>query len=81
MLILTRQEGEAVVIGDPLNPICVLHIQSIRSDRVRIAFEAPPSVAVHRHEIAERIRDNQAATARRTTPDGHNRTAEERRRA
>lgn len=55
MLVITRKEGEEVVIGDPRNPIGVIRIATIRGDRVRVAFEFPKSVEIHRREIAEQI--------------------------
>ncbi len=55
MLVITRREGEEVVIGDPRNPIGVVRIASIRGDRVRIAFDFPRSVQVHRREVAIQI--------------------------
>lgn len=55
MLVITRREGEEVVIGDPANPLGVVRIASIRGDRVRIAFDFPREVQVHRREIADQI--------------------------
>ncbi len=55
MLVITRREGEEVVIGDPRNPIGVVRIASIRGDRVRIAFDFPRTVQVHRREVANQI--------------------------
>lgn len=55
MLVITRREGEEVVIGDPRNPIGVVRIASIRGDRVRIAFDFPRAVDVHRREVAQQI--------------------------
>ena len=55
MLVITRREGEEVVIGDPENPIGVVRIASIKGDRVRVAFEFPRSVSVHRREVADQI--------------------------
>jgi len=55
MLVITRREGEEVVIGDPSNPIGVVRIASIKGDRVRIAFDFPRSVVVHRREVANQI--------------------------
>jgi carbon storage regulator len=57
MLVIPRREGEEVVIGDPRNPIGVVRIASIRGDRVRIAFDFPRHVQVHRKEIAVQIVD------------------------
>ena len=55
MLVITRREGEEVVIGSPESPIGVVRIASIKGDRVRVAFEFPREVAVHRREVAEQI--------------------------
>lgn len=55
MLVITRREGEEVVIGDPTNPIGVVRIASIKGDRVRIAFDFPRHIDVHRREVAQQI--------------------------
>ncbi len=55
MLVITRRESEEIVIGDPKNPIGVVRIASIKGDRVRVAFDFPRSVQVHRREIADQI--------------------------
>jgi carbon storage regulator CsrA len=55
MLVITRREGEEVVIGDPQNPIGVVRIASIKGDRVRIAFDFPRHIDVHRREVAQQI--------------------------
>jgi carbon storage regulator len=55
MLIITRREGQEVVIGDPSNPIGILKIASIKSDRVRLAFSFPREIDVHRREVADEI--------------------------
>lgn len=55
MLVITRREGEEVVIGDPANPLGVVRIASIKGDRVRIAFAFPREIDVHRREVADQI--------------------------
>ncbi|MFK7962282.1 MAG: carbon storage regulator [Phycisphaerales bacterium] len=55
MLVITRREGEEVVIGDPANPQGIVRIAQIKGDRVRIAFQFPREVEVHRREVAEQI--------------------------
>ncbi len=55
MLVITRREGEEVVIGDPKNPIGVVRIASVKGERVRVAFDFPRDVEIHRREIAEQI--------------------------
>ena len=55
MLVITRREGEEVVIGDPKNPIGVVRIASVKGERVRIAFDFPRDVPINRREIADQI--------------------------
>lgn len=55
MLVVTRREGEEVVIGDPRNPIGIVRIASIKGDRVRVAFDFPRTIEVNRREIANQI--------------------------
>ncbi|MFZ4431129.1 MAG: carbon storage regulator [Phycisphaerales bacterium] len=55
MLVITRREGEEVVIGDPKNPIGIVRIASVKGDRVRVAFDFPREVEINRREIADQI--------------------------
>ena len=55
MLVITRKEGEEVVIGDPSAPLGIVRIATIKGDRVRVAFEFPRKIEVHRREIADQI--------------------------
>jgi carbon storage regulator len=55
MLVITRREGEEVVIGDPSNPMGFIRIATIKGDRVRIAFDFPRDIDVHRREVANQI--------------------------
>lgn len=55
MLVITRREGEEVVIGDPKHPIGVVRIASVKGERVRIAFDFPRDIEINRREIAEQI--------------------------
>jgi carbon storage regulator len=52
MLILTRRPNESVTIGSDI----VVKVIAIKGGQVRIGIEAPKEVAVHREEVAERIR-------------------------
>jgi carbon storage regulator CsrA len=60
MLVITRREGEEVVIGDPSSPMGVVRIVAIKGDRVRVAFDFPRTVEVHRREVANEILQNAA---------------------
>jgi carbon storage regulator len=51
MLVLTRQKGESIRIGD-----VQVTVIAIRGDRVRLAIEAPLDVPVHREEVYEAIK-------------------------
>jgi carbon storage regulator len=56
MLILTRKSGESVVIGDDIT----ITVLSVKGNSVRIGVAAPKEVAVHREEIYERIKREEA---------------------
>ena len=51
MLILSRKLGESIVIGDDIT----ITILGITGGQVRIGFDAPKSVSVHREEVFKRI--------------------------
>ena len=55
MLVISRHEGEEVVIGDPRNPYGVVRVASIKGDRVKLAFSFPRHIEVHRREVADQI--------------------------
>lgn len=63
MLVITRREGEEVVIGDPANPMGRVWVASIKGDRVRLAFDFPRSVDVHRREVADKIQSERPSAA------------------
>ena len=55
MLILTRRVGETVMIGNDVT----VTILGVKGNQVRVGFNAPQDVAVHREEIYERIKREQ----------------------
>ena len=69
MLVITRREGEEVVIGDPSNPIGVVRIASVKGERVRVAFDFPRSVEIHRREIANQIVTESEQSEDNSKPD------------
>jgi carbon storage regulator len=56
MLILTRRVGETVMIGDDIT----VTVLGVKGNQVRIGVNAPRNVAVHREEIFERIKREEA---------------------
>ena len=57
MLILTRRVGESVVIGEDVT----VTVLGVKGNQVRIGINAPKTVAVHREEIFERIKNGRGA--------------------
>lgn len=68
MLVITRREGEEVVIGDPRKPIGIVRIASVRGERVRVAFDFPRDVEIHRREVADQIVTNAPDVVGRIKP-------------
>ena len=51
MLVLSRRQNEAIVIGQGI----VVTVVAIKGNRVRLGINAPPEVPVHREEIAKSL--------------------------
>jgi carbon storage regulator len=56
MLVLSRKEGEAIVIADIVEVIVV----EVRGDKVRLGVAAPKEIPVHRKEVYEAIKSQEA---------------------
>ncbi len=59
MLILTRKQGEAFVIGDDIT----ISISEISGERVRVAIDAPKNVTILRKELADAVELNKEAAS------------------
>ena len=57
MLVLSRKKNESIVINDDITIVVV----EIRGDKVRLGVEAPKEVSVHRREVFDAIRRNEAS--------------------
>ena len=68
MLILTRRVGESVVIGEDVT----VTVLGVKGNQVRIGINAPKTVAVHREEIFERIKNGQGSRRRQCPADDQN---------
>ena len=62
MLILTRRVGESLNIGEEVT----FTVLGVKGNQVRVGINAPKTVAVHREEIYERIKNERG----QGTPDG-----------
>ncbi len=56
MLILTRRVNESVIINGDIK----LTVLGIKGSQVRIGFDAPRDIAVHRQEIYDRIMEEES---------------------
>jgi len=65
MLILSRREGETIVIDGNIR----VTVMEVRGDQVRIGIEAPRSVSVHRQEVFDQISERNRRAADVTAAD------------
>lgn len=52
MLVLSRMKSESIMVGDNIK----ITVVEIRGERVRLGFDAPVEVPVHRQEVFEAIK-------------------------
>ena len=55
MLVLSRKKNEAIVIGGQIT----IRVVEIRGDKVRLGFDAPDDVEIHRDEVWAAIQREQ----------------------
>ncbi len=60
MLVLSRTRDEAIIIGDNI----VVTVVDVRGDKVKLGIEAPQDVSVHRREVYEAIKKENATAQR-----------------
>lgn len=56
MLVLSRHRDEAIVINDNIK----ITIVDIRGDKVRLGIDAPQEIPVHRQEVYDAIKRQEA---------------------
>ena len=72
MLVLSRKKNESIVINDVITIVVV----EIRGDKVRLGVEAPKEVPVHRREVYEAIKRNEAAQGKAAAIESSETTSE-----
>lgn len=60
MLVLSRQRDETIIIGDNIE----ITIVDVRGEKVRLGITAPRAVQVHRKEVYDSIRRENAEASR-----------------
>jgi len=61
MLVLSRKKDENIIINDNI----IVTVVDIRGDKVRLGFDAPKEVPIHRREVYEAIRRSEASSGAR----------------
>ena len=56
MLVLSRKDTQRVMVG----PNVVITVLEIRGDTVKLGFDAPAEMPIHREEVHRRIENEQA---------------------
>lgn len=56
MLVLSRKKKESIVVNDNI----VVTVVEIRGDKVRLGFDAPKDVPIHRREVYDAIKRSEA---------------------
>lgn len=51
MLVLSRARGEQITIGQNVT----VTVLEVRGNKVKLGFQGPPEVPIHREEIRERV--------------------------
>lgn len=51
MLVLSRTRGEQIVVGGSIT----VTVLEVRGDKVRLGFEGPAEVPIHRLEVHQRL--------------------------
>jgi carbon storage regulator len=67
MLILTRRVGETIMVGADVK----VTVLNVNGNQVRVGVSAPKDVAVHREEVFERIKAEEAGAEKGVKPNGN----------
>jgi carbon storage regulator len=72
MLVLTRKPGQSIMIGDGVE----VQVLSVAGEKVRLGITAPRDVSIFRHEVYDRI-ENENAARREEEDNGTNAAVED----
>ena len=72
MLVLSRHRDESIMIGDDV----VVTIVDIRGDKVRLGIAAPQDIPVHRQEVYEAIKRENARAGKLEPSDTNQNSAD-----
>lgn len=64
MLVLTRNIGKSIIIGDDVEII----VLEVRGGQVRLGINAPRNIPVHRKEIYDQIKEKAAQESQSCAP-------------
>ena len=73
MLVLSRHRDESIMIGDDV----VVTIVDIRGDKVRLGIAAPQDIPVHRQEVYEAIKRENARAGKLKPSDTNQNSADD----
>jgi carbon storage regulator len=65
MLILSRKEGEKIIINGDIE----ITVTSIKGNEVKLGIKAPDSVAVYREEVYTKVLEENKKAASSNVPD------------
>lgn len=65
MLVLSRTRDETIMIGDDVE----ITVVDVRGDKVRLGINAPRTIQVHRKEVYDAIKRENAAAAKANIDD------------
>jgi len=65
MLVLSRKVGERVIIAGDIRVV----VLTVHGDRVKLGFEGPAAVPIHREEVQRRLVTQRIATRCSASPE------------
>jgi carbon storage regulator len=73
LLVLTRKPGQSIMIGDGVE----VQVLSVAGEKVRLGITAPRDVSIFRHEVYDRIENENAAHREEEEDPGTNAAVED----